>query len=116
VAAILRTEPLRHFLGGAVKKPRRKRLITRLYDAIDQINELMKDADKKPSVLKAAVSRAEILHDLLRRDDAEKARKAEEKAASAPAPVIAAPAAPLSAESLIAQVEELKQQRQRGAE
>jgi hypothetical protein len=91
------------------KQPRRKRLLTRLYDALDQIDTLMLDAEKKPSVLKAAVTKAEILAALLKRDD-------EIKAAKAAAAALAAPAAPeaQSAEALIARVEALKQKRGEG--
>jgi hypothetical protein len=91
------------------KQPQRKRLITRLYDTLDQIDTLMLDAEKKPSVLKAAVTKAEILAALLRRDDAEKERKAAAKAAALATPVTPAQApATLSAEQLIAHVAERK--------
>jgi hypothetical protein len=69
----------------------RKRLLTRLYESLDQIDNLMVDGAKKPSALKAAVSKAEILAALLKREDEQKARKAQEKAATpdAQAPTIA---------------------------
>jgi hypothetical protein len=91
-------------------KLRRKRLITRLYDAIDQLDELILDAEKKPSVLKAVVSKTEILHDLLKREDSAKAAKAAAKAAA----LAPAPDSEKTAEQLIARVAELKNQR--GAE
>jgi hypothetical protein len=90
-------------------KLRRKRLITRLYDAIDQLDELILDAEK-PSVLKAVVSKTEILHDLLKREDSAKAAKVAAKAAA----LAPAPDSEKTAEQLIARVAELKNQR--GAE
>lgn len=90
------------------KQPQRKRLITRLYESLDQIDTLMLDAEKKPSVLKAAVTKAEILAALLKRDDEIRERKAAAKTAAT------APPAPeqMSTEQLLARVETLKQKKE----
>jgi hypothetical protein len=85
---------------------RRKRLVTRLYEAIDQLDVLLEDSAKKPSALKAVTSKAEILMTLLKREDAQKTEKAAAKAAAT------APPASETAEALIAQVAELKQKRE----
>lgn len=91
----------------AVKK--RKRIQTRLYEALDQLDVLLADSAKRPSALKAVVSKAEILRDLLQREDDAKARKAEPKVEPS------APAIPAveGADDLIAQVAALKTEREK---
>lgn len=91
------------------KKTQRKRLLTQLYESLDQLDTLMVDSARKPSALKACVTKCEILAALLKRDDEIKAAKIAAKAATT-----TPPPAPenLSAEELIERVQELKQRKE----
>jgi len=53
----------------------RMRTITKLNRALDLVEALIADSNHKPSVLKAAVARAEIYAALLRREDAVREQK-----------------------------------------
>jgi hypothetical protein len=64
----------------------RMRTITKLNRALDLVETLIADSNHKPSVLKAAVARAEIYAALLRREDAAKERKAQVKAVASTPP------------------------------
>jgi hypothetical protein len=51
------------------------RIKTQLMEALNQIDELVKEGDKKPSMLKAIVTKATILHSLHQEEESKRAAK-----------------------------------------